>query len=91
MLDGRLDPPVRDEVGFSHMRVARGRVVSGKVVVEGPPLEEGATVTVIAAGDAETFELGPAEEEALLAAVAEADRGDLVDGGEVLATPRQGT
>jgi len=36
--DGRLDPPVRDEVGFGDMRVARGRVVSGKVVVEGPPL-----------------------------------------------------
>ena len=46
---------------------------------------------MIAAEDAETFELGPAEEEALLAAVAEADRGDLVDGGEVLATLRQGT
>jgi len=73
------------------MRVARGRVVSGKVVVEGPPLEEGATVTVIAAEDAETFELGPAEEETLLAAVAEADRGDLVDSGEVLATLRRGT
>ena len=67
------------------MRVATGKVVAGKVVVEGPPLEEGTTVTVIAAEDAETFELGPAEEATLLAAIAEADQGDLIDGAEVLA------
>jgi len=48
-------------------------------------------ITVIAAEDAETFELGPAEEEALLAAITEADRGDLADGGEVLATLRRRT
>jgi len=47
-------------------------------------------ITVIAAEDAETLELGPAEEEALLAAITEADRGDLADGGEVLATLRRG-
>ena len=46
---------------------------------------------MIAAEDAETFELGPAEEEALLAAITEADRGDLADGGEVLATLRRRT
>ena len=67
------------------MRVATGSVVAGKIVVEGPPLEEGATVTVLAREDAETFELGPAEEAALLASIAEADRGELVEGVEVLA------
>ena len=66
------------------MRVTTGKVVAGRVVVEGPPLEEGATVTVIAAEDAETFELAPAEEAALLAAIAEADQGDLLDGAEKL-------
>ncbi len=67
------------------MRVAKGKVVAGKVVVEGAPLEEGATVTVLAPEDAETFELSPTEEADLLAAIAEADRGDLVDGSEVIA------
>jgi len=67
------------------MRVATGRVVAGKVVVEGSPLEEGATVTVIAAEDSETFELAPSDEAALLAAIAEADRGDLLDASEFIA------
>ena len=31
------------------MRIATGKVVGGKVVVEGSPFEEGAQVTVIAA------------------------------------------
>ena len=61
------------------------RVSTGKVVVERPPLEEGATVTILGPEDAETFELGPAEEAALLAAIAEADRGEFVGGDEVLA------
>ncbi len=54
-------------------------------MVEGPPLEEGASVTVIAREDAETFALGPGEEAELMAAVAEADRGDLLEGADVLA------
>src|SRR3989442_109354 len=41
---------------------------------------------VIAREDAESFELEPTEEEELLRASAEAERGNLVDGGEVLAT-----
>ena len=64
------------------------RVITGKVV-EGSPLEEGATVTVIAREDAESFELRPTEEEELLRASAEAERGNLVDGGEALATLRR--
>jgi predicted transcriptional regulator len=67
------------------MRVAKGKVVAGKVVVEGAPLEEGAAVTVLAPEDAETFELGPAEEAELLAAIADAERGDLVEGSDVIA------
>jgi len=67
------------------MRVAKGKVVAGKVVVEGAPLEEGTTVTILAAEDAETFELGPAEEAEILAAIADAERGDLVEGPDVLA------
>jgi len=67
-----------------HMRVATGKVVAGKVVVDGAPFEEGTSVTVIAADGAETFELGPEDEDALLAAIAEAERGELVDGAELL-------
>ena len=72
------------------MRVATGKVIAGKVVVEGAPLEEGATVTVIAIEDTETFELAPAEEAALLAAIGEADRGDLLDAGEIVADLSRG-
>jgi hypothetical protein len=67
------------------MRIATGKVVAGKVVVDGLPLEEGATVTVIAAEDTESFELSSAEGAALLASIVEADGGDLVDADEVVA------
>ena len=60
------------------MRVATGKVVSGKVVVEGEPLEEGATVTVLARESDETFELSPDEETKLLDSLAEADNGETV-------------
>lgn len=58
--------------------------MAGKIVVDGTPFEEGTSVTVIAADGAETFELGPEEEAALLTAIAEAERGELVDGAELL-------
>lgn len=66
------------------MKVVKGKVVSGKVVLEGEPLEEGAVVTVISSEDDETFELEPEEERALLASIAEAERGEIVDREEVL-------
>ncbi|MDQ3396257.1 MAG: hypothetical protein M3511_00575 [Deinococcota bacterium] len=66
------------------MRVATGKVVAGKVVIEGEPLEEGSAVTVLLPEDNETFELALAEEVALLAAIAEADRGEVVSGEQVL-------
>ncbi len=67
------------------MRIATGKVVAGEVVVDGSPFEEGAQVTVIAADDIETFELGREEEAALLAAIADANRGESVDGVELVA------
>jgi hypothetical protein len=67
------------------MRIATGKVVAGKVVVDGAPFEEGASVTVIAADDTETFELGREHEAALLAAIEEANRGEVVDGVELVA------
>jgi hypothetical protein len=67
------------------MRIATGKVVAGKVVVDGAPFEEGARVTVIAVDDTETFELGREDEAALLAAIEEANRGEVVDGVELVA------
>jgi hypothetical protein len=64
------------------MRVATEKVVAGKVVIEGTPFEDGANVTVIAADDTEMFELGPEDEAALLAAIGEADRGEIIDGSD---------
>jgi hypothetical protein len=67
------------------MRVATGKVVAGKVEIDGTPFEEGARVTVIGADNTETFELGPEDEAALLRAIAEANRGEVVDGAELIA------
>jgi hypothetical protein len=66
------------------MRVVTGKVVEGKVVVEGDPLEEGSTVTVLAQDDDEDFELTAEQEALLLKAIEEADQGDFVDGDQLL-------
>ncbi|OFW02175.1 MAG: hypothetical protein A3I61_06760 [Acidobacteria bacterium RIFCSPLOWO2_02_FULL_68_18] len=60
------------------MRVATGRVVEGKVVVEGERWAEGAVVTVVARDDEDTFDVSADEERALLEAMAQADRGQVV-------------
>lgn len=66
------------------MRIVSGRVIDGKVVVEGVALDEGTTVTVMAPEDDETFELGAEDEAALLASLAEAERGQVVPAQTVL-------
>ncbi len=66
------------------MRVTKGKVVSGKVVVEGEPLDEGAVVTIISTEESETFTLGAEGERALLESMAEAERGETVSGEEIL-------
>ena len=60
------------------MKVATGKVVGGKVVLEGEPLAEGAVVTVVVREDEDTFEVSPEEERALLDAIAQADRGQVI-------------
>jgi hypothetical protein len=54
------------------MRIVSGKVIDGKVVVEGEKLDEGAVVTVVAREDDETFELSAEDEAALLASIAAA-------------------
>ena len=65
------------------MRITKGKVVGGQVVVEGDPLDKGSTATVLVS-DEKTFTLNPEDETALLQAIAEADRGDLIDGDDVI-------
>ncbi len=65
------------------MRVATGKVQDGKIVVEGPPLAEGAKVTVLAPEGDETFRLSEADEKALLRAIAEGDQGQVMDQEEL--------
>jgi hypothetical protein len=65
------------------MRITQGKVVDGRVVIEGEPLSEGSTVTVLVP-DERTFTLSEEDEAALLEAIAQADRGELLDAEEVL-------
>lgn len=73
------------------MRIQTGRVVKGQIVLkEGAELEEGEVVTIVARDpeDADGLELTEEEEDELVAAMAEADRGELVDADEVFAQLR---
>jgi len=65
------------------MGITRGRVVGGQIVVEGQPLQEGSTVTIVFPEE-RTFELGVADEALIIAAIAEADRGEALDADDVL-------
>ena len=60
------------------MRITKGKVVDGRVIVEGESLIEGSTVTILVC-DQRTFTLTGEDEAALLEAIAEADRGELLD------------
>lgn len=70
------------------MQVATGKVVAGKVVVEGLALNEGEIVTVLTRDDHEGIALSPADETALLQAIAEADSGQTIAADELLARLR---
>lgn len=67
------------------MKVAPGKVVGGKIVLDGVSLEEGTSVTVLAEDNAGDFELTPEQEADLMFSIAEADRGETVSVEEVLA------
>ena len=73
------------------MRVATGKVIDGRVVVEGAAFDEGAVVTILARDDDETFDLSPEQEAELLLAIAEAERGEIVPAGQLLKNLRHTT
>jgi hypothetical protein len=66
------------------MQVTTGTVVGGKVVVEGVPLVEGSVVAVLSREPNEPFALSAEDEDELLAAIAEIDRGEFVTAEELL-------
>ncbi|HIF43632.1 MAG TPA: hypothetical protein EYQ67_05765 [Dehalococcoidia bacterium] len=65
------------------MRITKGKVVDGQVIVEGDPLNEGSTVTVLVS-DETTFRLNAEDEAALLQAIAGADQNNLISGEDVI-------
>ena len=69
---------------LSLMKIATGKVIGGKVVIDGAPLEEGESVTVLARDAENGFTLSPEEESELLMSIAEADRGETIPAEEVL-------
>jgi hypothetical protein len=66
------------------MKITIGRVIEGKIVIEGDPLDEGTVVTVLAAEGKETFELSSREELEILLSIGEADRGETISSEELL-------
>ncbi len=66
------------------MRLTTGTVVAGKIEPPGEILVEGATATVLLPDGPGLFHLGPEAEADLLAAAAEADRGELIPAEELL-------
>lgn len=66
------------------MRIVTGKVVHGRIDVPGDVLTEGSVVTLLVSEEEEGFELSPELEDELVAAMAEADRGETVDGWELL-------
>jgi hypothetical protein len=71
------------------MKVATGRVIDGRVVVEGTAFDEGAVVTILARDDDETFDLSPEQEAELLIAIAEAGRGEVIPAYQLLKNLRR--
>ena len=70
------------------MQMASGKVVDGRVELDGE-LPEGASVTVIARDEDETFEADPEIEKMLLDAITQCERGDTVPSKKVLSRLRR--
>ena len=60
------------------MLITTGRVHDGTIQLDGEGLPEGAIVTVLTNEGDETFDLGPEQEAQLLAAIGEAECGEVL-------------
>lgn len=67
----------------SHMRVATGTVISGKVVLDEPSLTDGTDVFVVTREQEDVVLLSPEELAELEAGLAEADRGETISGRQL--------
>jgi hypothetical protein len=66
------------------MRITLGKVVAGHVILEGEPLPDGISVTILSREPNERFEFTAEMNAEFLESLAEADRGELVPADEVL-------
>ncbi|MDR2156056.1 MAG: hypothetical protein LBE78_13710 [Burkholderiaceae bacterium] len=66
------------------MQVATGTVVNGKIAIDGVHLAEGAVVAVVMRGPDESFSLTESQENELLDAMAEIERGEFLSLDEML-------
>ena len=66
------------------MLITTAKVNNGMIQIDSKDLPDGTTVTLLAHEGDETFDLNPAQETELLAAIAEAERGELVSASELL-------
>ncbi len=66
------------------MLITTGKVQDGTIRLEGESLPEGAIVTVLTQEGDEIFELGPEQEAQLLAAIGEAERGEVITASKLL-------
>lgn len=66
------------------MLITTGKVNNGVIQVDSEDFPDGTTVTLLAGEGDETFGLAEAQQRKLLAAIAEADRGELISATDVL-------
>ncbi len=83
VVPGTVDEPYM-KCYDTRMLITMGKVLGGTIKIDGQTLPEGAVVTVLAPEGDETFELAPEEETKLLAAIAEAERGETASAPDIL-------
>lgn len=66
------------------MLITTGKVNNGMIQIDTKDLPDGTTVTLLAHEGDETFTLDSTQESELLAAIAEAERGELISASELL-------
>jgi hypothetical protein len=71
------------------MKLLTAKVIDGQLDLPEGVLEEGVTITLLVPEEDEDFELTGKQQEELAQALAEADRGEGVDGWQFLAELRQ--
>jgi len=71
------------------MKVARGKVVKGSIVVDDPEIKDGTDVFILTREREGEIELSAEELAELEAGIAEADSGDMIPGEELFARLRR--